>query len=92
MDASDKPAFAFFIVEGRPPDPKAVPDGWQEFATQTVAPPALEHSLPHRDAEKREKIGRSFLGVTTWQAVCAQFGIPFDELPDRVEHPRRRFK
>lgn len=89
LDASDKPAFAFFIVEGRPPDPKAVPDEWQEFTSQTVAPGALEQSLPHRDAETRERIARSFLGVTTWQAVCAEFGIPFEELPDRAEDPPR---
>lgn len=88
LDASDKPAFAFFIVEGRPPDLKAVPDLWQEFVVKTVSPDALEQSLPHRDGETRERIARSFLGVTTWQAVCAEFGIPLDELPGRVENSR----
>lgn len=84
LDTIDKPAVAFFIVEGEAPDPGRVPKAWQAFARETVSDEALEQSLPHRDPVTRERAASSFLGVTTWQAVCAEFAIPFDALPDRA--------
>jgi hypothetical protein len=75
---------AFFIVEGREPDPTDVPHEWKSFATLTTSPEALEGSLPHRTPAEREAIANSFLGVTTWQALCASVQISFDSLPDEV--------
>jgi hypothetical protein len=75
---------AFFIVQGRGPDATEVPSEWESFASLTTSPEVLKGSLPHRTPAEREAIASSFLGVTTWQAVCDAFVIPPESLPDEV--------
>jgi hypothetical protein len=75
----------FYIVEGEGgADAQAVPPPWIETATTTVTMESLERSLPHRTKEERSEIKDCFLGIATWQRVCAQMGIDWDELPDRL--------
>lgn len=78
-DMPGKQAYGFFIVEGEDQSTE-VPSKWQTFAPQTVSTEALERSLPHREPGDRAAIARAFLGVTTWQAVCEAFDIPFRKL------------
>jgi hypothetical protein len=59
-------------------DPSAY---WLSQAAILADPEIQEASLPHRTVTMRERIGRGFLGVTTWQAVCAEFGLPWP--PDK---------
>jgi len=75
--------YGLFIVEATAgtSDPPAV---WKEAATDTASAEAISQSLPHRSPEERDGIVRSFLGVTTWQAVCGEFTIPVDGLPQRA--------
>jgi len=67
---------AFFIVEGKSPDPLSVPPRWTGFASETVSEAALRASLPHRSADEMGSIEACFAGVTTWQAVCERLQIP----------------
>jgi hypothetical protein len=48
---------------------------WQDDANKQVGPESMASSLPHRCALESEQIADGFLGVTTWQRVCAEFGI-----------------
>lgn len=79
--------FGFFLVEGLRPVPTEVPPVWQEAATLTLAPESIESSLPHRGERDRLGIVHAFLGVATWQQVCAQFGIDPGTLPRTVPEP-----
>jgi hypothetical protein len=73
----------FFIVEGLDgADAVAVPAHWQIAARATITPPALDDSLPHRTSTERLAIADSFLGVTTWQQLCATFQLDYTALPD----------
>lgn len=76
--------YGLFIVEATAGSshPPAV---WKGAAKDTVSPEAISQSLPHRSPEEREGIVHSFLGVTTWQAVCGEFTILVDGLPKRAE-------
>jgi hypothetical protein len=76
--------YGFFIVEGAPERPGDIPQVWEDFAKTTVSAEALARSLPHRTREEQRRIAEAFLGVTTWQAVCAQFDIPKEVLIDTV--------
>lgn len=40
-----------------------------------AADDVIRTSLPHRSAEEARGIAGSFVGVTTWQAVCDAFGV-----------------
>lgn len=75
----------FFIVEGAGNDPAEVPPTWREAAELTLEPRVIASSLPHRGLDERWRLERAFLGVTTWQALCREFDVPFDRLPDTVE-------
>jgi F0F1-type ATP synthase assembly protein I len=75
--------YGFFIVEAEEGSVE-VPQNWIDASQRTIAPEALAESLPHRSPAERDGITRAFLGVTTWQAVCAVFGISSDELPDEL--------
>jgi hypothetical protein len=77
---SGKRACGFFVVEAAR-DSSAVPQKWQEFACETVSADALAGSLPHRSDDERDAIANAFLGVTTWQRICEEFGIPLSGLP-----------
>ncbi len=74
----------FLVVEGTDTSPD-VPDSWMNEARLTIADDAVRSSLPHRDLEVQTQIVRSYLGVTTWQKVCAEFHIEWRNLPDRTE-------
>ena len=79
---SGRRVYGFFIVEGDGgPENVEVPDKWTEVALDTAARDGFEASLPHRTAQERAAIAGSFLGVTTWQRVCTEFGIQWNTLP-----------
>lgn len=77
----EKRVVGFFIVEGRDPDRRIIPDEWHEFARLTTSSRALDGSLPHRTRNERHEIAASFLGVTTWAAVCDGLSVPLEVLP-----------
>jgi hypothetical protein len=54
------------------------------YARTTLDPSAITASLPHRSLDERERIARAFLGVTTWDDVCAEFDIDVRALPDTI--------
>lgn len=64
----------FFIVEGDGTK-DGVPTFWLDQAQKTIGLDAIMSSLPHRGPEEQEGISQCFLGVTTWQRVCGEFGI-----------------
>jgi hypothetical protein len=73
----------FFIVEGQGgADAVAAPAHWQMAADATVTPVALDDSLPHRTPIERQAIADGFLGVTTWQQICATFQLDYTALPN----------
>ena len=75
----NRDVFGMFIVEAEPEvDVAAVPEKWIAAARQTTSPTALDESLPHRSAAERADIAAAFVGVSTWQIVCAEFGIQID--------------
>jgi hypothetical protein len=73
--------FGFFVVEGDGLSGD-VPARWMDEAKAIMSQAALASSLPHRGPDEQEVIRRCFLGVTTWQRVCNEFGIDWDLLPD----------
>lgn len=81
LEASDgRTVLGFFAVEG--PLDGSVPTDWQQHSKDTFSPKALASSLPHRTDAERQTIARGFLGITTWQAICREFGIDQKSLPD----------
>lgn len=80
--ANNRPVLGFFIVVGD--GEGSVPPHWQSAAADTISSATLAGSLPHRSEDERYQLARGFLGVTTWQAVCREFGIEASELPDTV--------
>jgi hypothetical protein len=71
------------IVEGQGGAEAVMPtDHWLTQAHEQVLPSTVATSLPHRSAEEREQIVDGFLGVTTWQSVCAEFGISWPPCKD----------
>jgi hypothetical protein len=76
--------YGFFIVEEDPREPGKVPKAWVEFADATISASALRGSLPHRTDAERQAIATGFLGVTTWQSVCARLKIPEAVLIEEV--------
>lgn len=76
--------YGFFIVEGAANG--SVPHHWQVASQNTWSDHALNSSLPHRTPEERTQLRRCFFGVTTWQRVVREFGLPATALPmDRAE-------
>jgi hypothetical protein len=76
--------FGFFLVEADPSeDPVNVPARWRDAASDTISPEAIARSLPHRGPEERAGIARSFVGVTTWQAIVQRFGLDAARVPPR---------
>ena len=83
-----KMVLGLMIVEGTGgANATTVPKVWDDAAAETVSAPILGASLPHRLEAERAAIAESFLGVTTWQAVCATFGIDYSALPDTYAPP-----
>ena len=79
--AGERHLFGFFIVEGD--QQRAVPTEWVQASKETISDQSLARGLPHRSAEQIAIIRTSFLGVTTWQALCAELGIPSNVLLER---------
>lgn len=76
--------YGVLIVEGdREQDPTVVPDNWRDEAARMIGD-ALETSLPHRGLAEQRLIAESFVGVTTWQAICREFGLPESVLKETV--------
>ena len=71
--------YGFFIVDGNGLD---TPAHWRAACTETASESALAGSFPHRGRSDIDAIRQCFLGVTTWQSVCAAFGLSHDSLPD----------
>ena len=78
-----KRVFGFFIIEA---DNKEgiIPNEWIEYSESTINEEALRKSLPHRSKKQIKDISNCFLGVTTWNAVCNEFGISLGTLPNEV--------
>ena len=76
--------YGFFLVEGTSPNPQEVPDVWKRAAELTLGPVALAGSFPHRSELERDAIRLGFLGVATWQRVCAHFAFDPSQLPHTV--------
>jgi hypothetical protein len=82
----DRKVYGFFIVEGEG-DSSDVPKAWTDAYREAVSPEAVAGSFPHRSARARAAIAQCFLGATTWQAVCGEFGLDresvlMDEVPE----------
>jgi len=78
-----KRVLGMLIVEGDGDATATTPSAhWQtECAAQTESTMLLD-SLPHRNAIQREQIARGIVGVTTWQAVCQRFRLPWPPAAD----------
>ena len=76
--------FGFFIVEGLGLSCDA-PEKWIRETKITMSKEALAFSLPHRGPEEQEEMRKSFLGLTTWQRVCRDFGIDWNLLPKTTD-------
>jgi hypothetical protein len=80
--AGERCLSGFFIVEGDPQG--AVPAEWVQASGDTISDQSLARGLPHRSAEQIARIRTAFLGVATWQGLCAELGIPSSALLERV--------
>jgi hypothetical protein len=83
MDAYlGKQVLGLLIVEGPGGrDAVAPSEYWKAQCRAQYAEAMLRDSLPHRTPEQRQAIGDGIIGVTTWQAVCAEFRIPWPPAP-----------
>ncbi len=79
-----KRIFGFFVVEAENIN-SLVLKKWLEYSELTTNDEILKKSLPHRSQQQREQIAESFLGVTTWQAICNEFDISIHLLPNEVK-------
>lgn len=75
-----KQVLGFYIVESK--GSESTPPEWRGFAVDTTNPAMIATSLPHRGPEEQQAIAACFVGVTTWQRVCKEFGIDWAKLPD----------
>jgi hypothetical protein len=76
--------FGLMIVEGDASGPTKVPVAWTRAAALETDPLTITASLPHRGPEEQRAIANAFIGVTSWQAVVGEFGLPESVLPDIV--------
>ena len=78
-----KRVLGLMIVEGQGGAEAVTPtDYWLTQTNEQVLLPTLANSLPHRSTEELEQIADGFLGVTTWQRVCAEFRIGWPPCKD----------
>ncbi len=72
----DKEVYGLLIVEGRGGAEAVSPSAeWKAASAAQTAPGLLNSSLPQRTEADRKLIANRDLGVTTWQAVCKEFGL-----------------
>jgi hypothetical protein len=69
--------YGIFIVDGDASrDPLAVPEKWRMAFNDSATPGVLKASLPHRKTvNERALIGQCLVGITTWQAIQADFNL-----------------
>jgi hypothetical protein len=67
--------YGMFIVDAGKGSSTEPPLEREEAAKTTTSEEVLRRSLPHRSQEEAGAIASSFVGVTTWQAVCDGFQI-----------------
>jgi hypothetical protein len=80
-----KRVVGLLIVEGDGDASALQPsEHWKTQCAAQYSPSMLRDSLPHRELAERSAIGENMLGVTTWQAVCAAFDIPWPPAPDGI--------
>jgi hypothetical protein len=78
-----KRVLGLMIVEGQGGADATTPNGhWLTQANDQLLAETLADSLPHRDPVERHQISDGFLGVTTWQRVCAAFGLSWPPCQD----------
>jgi hypothetical protein len=88
MDAAseirgDRRVVGLMIVEGQSGAYAMVPsEYWLKEAKDQVLERTLADSLPHRSADERIQIADGFVGVVTWQRVCAEFALPWPPCHD----------
>jgi hypothetical protein len=81
-----KRVLGLMIVEGDGgSDAVTVSAHWTNLANEQVLEQTLTDSLPHRSVDERKQIAAGFLGVTTWQRLCAEFGVPWPPYNDVSE-------
>jgi hypothetical protein len=76
--------YGMYIVEAEASSAFEPPFTWHAAVEATITDEVLRGSLPHRTPDERSQIANALLGVTTWQAVCAEFQIPRDVLIPEV--------
>lgn len=74
----------FFIVEGDCAQ-EDVPSPWLDYAKDAIKSDSIASSLPHRGPEEQRSIASCFVGVTTWQRICREFGIDWKQLPHSTD-------
>lgn len=78
-----KQVLGLMIVEGPGGADATVPSAhWLKQGDNQVLAETLNASLPHRSSSERDQIAGGFLGVTTWQRVCAEFGLTWPPFAD----------
>ena len=77
--------FGFFLVEEAD---GGLPALWEAAAQDAASEAALSSSFPHLSVDERLELAACFIGVATWQQVCAEFGIDPASLPDTIDDPR----
>jgi hypothetical protein len=75
--------YGILIVEAEETD-VGVPVLWEKAGLGVVSRRVIGTSLPHRSQDEQAGIANAFIGVATWQALCAEFGIPRSVLIDTV--------
>lgn len=78
---SPKPVFGMMIVDEKGPTPMAT---WHAECAAITSAKTLTDSLPHLSENERQLLAQGFLGVTTWQTVCREFGLPWPPVEDEV--------
>ena len=66
------------IVEGS--DEHTVPEKWKASVKKAFDREVIIENFPHRSSREIENITNCFLGVTTWQIICREFGLNPDEV------------
>jgi len=82
--AGRRRVFGFFIVESTD---QTLPTEWSAACDALLSAQVLASSFPHRSGKDVKSISGCFLGLTTWQRVCAEFDLPDSCHPDRVTIP-----
>jgi hypothetical protein len=89
-DARGRFVAGLLVVEEDDTAPGAVEALRDEMAQVLTKRGLLARCLPHREPSERREIARGFLGVTSWQRVCGELGVPRSTLPESVlEVPQR---